>query len=182
MILYAYSFFLTISGLYSWNCLSCSSLSLTEQLRWLFVGLLPPEHPFPFLLLLNCWIIFLTRLRLSLLSIQFTSESRSVSFFLPHPMPEPCCGFSLLLIRQQQARRPLLCDGCRRGAGPAGKGDTPCVRSAIVVVAMVVIVVVAREMAVACLTRLPRAVTGIIDARCCSALWECGREGGEDNG
>lgn len=55
-------------------------------------------------------------------------------------------------------------------------------RSAIVVVAMVAVVVVAREMAVACLTRPPRAVTSIIDARRCSALWECGREGGEDNG
>lgn len=119
---------------------------------------------------------FLTQLRLNLLSIQFTSESGSVSFFSPHPMPEPCCGFSLLLIRQTQARRPSLCDGCRRGDGPAGKGDTPCVRSAIVVVAMVAIVVVAREMAVACLTRPPHAVTGIIDARRCSALWECGRE------
>ena len=77
----------------------------------------------------------------------------------------------------------MLCDGCRRGAGPAGKGgDTPRVRSAIVVVAMVDIVVVAREMAVACLTRPPRAVTSVIDARRCLALWECRREGREDNG
>lgn len=90
--------------------------------------------------------------------------------------------FSLLLIQQQQAWRPSLCDGCRRGAGPAGKGDTPRVRSAIVVLAMVAAVVVAREMAVACLTRPPRAVTGVIDAHRCLALWECGRVGGEDNG
>lgn len=55
-------------------------------------------------------------------------------------------------------------------------------RSAIVVVVMVAVVVVAREMAVACLTRPPRAVTSIIDARRCLALWECRREGGEDNG
>lgn len=55
-------------------------------------------------------------------------------------------------------------------------------RSAIVVVAMVAVVVVAREMAVACLTRLSRAVTSIIDARCSSELWECKRESGEDNG
>lgn len=55
-------------------------------------------------------------------------------------------------------------------------------RSAIVVVAMVAVVVVAREMAVACLTRPPRAVTGVIDAHRCLALWECGRVGGEDNG
>lgn len=54
--------------------------------------------------------------------------------------------------------------------------------SAIVVVAMVAVAVVAREMAVACLTRPPRAVTSFIDARPSSELWECGREGGEDNG
>lgn len=95
-------------------------------------------------------------------------------------MPEPCCGFSLLVIWQQQARRPTLCDIYRRGAGPAGKGDTPCVYSAIVVVAMVAVVVVAWEMAVACLTCPPCAVTSIIDARCSSALWERRREGGED--
>lgn len=54
--------------------------------------------------------------------------------------------------------------------------------SAIVVVAMVAVVVVAREMVVACLTRPPCAVTGVIDARHCLALWECRREGEEDNG
>lgn len=61
--------------------------------------------------------------------------------------------------------------------GQQGKGETPRVCSAIVVVAMVAIVVVAREMAVACLTRPPRAVTSVIDARRCLALWECRREG-----
>lgn len=58
----------------------------------------------------------------------------------------------------------------------------PPARAAIVVVAMVAVVVVAREMAVACLTCPPRAVTGVINARRCLALWECGRVGGEDNG
>lgn len=66
--------------------------------------------------------------------------------------------------------------------GQQGRGDTPRVCSAIVVVAMVAIVVVAREMAVACLTCPPRAVTSVIDARRCLALWECRREGGEENG
>lgn len=101
-------------------------------------------------------------LRKKLLSIHFISESRSVSSFSPHPMPAPCCGFSLLVIQQQRARRPSLCAGCRREAGPAGKGDTPRVRSPIVVAAMVAAAMVAREMAVACLTRPPRAVTVLL--------------------
>lgn len=76
--------------------------------------------------------------------------------------------------------------GCGRGAvGLQGKG-TPSLfshlSSAIVVLVTVAIAVVAKEMAVACLTRPSRAVASVIDAHCCSALWEGRREGREDSG
>jgi hypothetical protein len=67
---------------------------------------------------------------------------------------------------------------CQQWQGP--RKGTPLCATEIVVVAMEV-VMVTMVMVVVRLTRPPHVVTGVIDARHCSALWECRREGREDN-